>query len=48
MEEYVKIPSLGRLEKPENVAKVILCLASLYLDFTTRQVINVRGGIETN
>ncbi len=47
-EEYVRMTPLGRLEEPEDVAKVFVFLASSYADFMTGQAINVTGGIETN
>ncbi len=47
-EEYVRMTPLGRLEEPEDVAKVVVLLASSYADFMTGQAINVTGGIETN
>jgi len=47
-EEYVKVTPLGRLEEPEDVAKVIVFLASPYSDFMTGQAVNVCGGVETN
>jgi NAD(P)-dependent dehydrogenase (short-subunit alcohol dehydrogenase family) len=47
-EEYMKMTPLGRLEEPEDVAKVIVFLASSYSDFMTGQAINVTGGIETH
>ena len=47
-DEYVKMTPLGRLEEPEDVAKVFVFLASPYSDFMTGQAINISGGIETN
>ncbi len=47
-DEYVRTTPLGRLEEPEDVAKVVVMLASSYADFMTGQAINVTGGIETN
>ncbi len=47
-EEYLKMTPLGRLEEPEDVAKVVVFLASSYSDFMTGQAINVTGGIETH
>jgi meso-butanediol dehydrogenase/(S,S)-butanediol dehydrogenase/diacetyl reductase len=47
-EEYVKMTPLGRLEEPEDVAKLFVFLASPYSDFMTGQAINISGGIETN
>ena len=45
--EYIDQTPLGRLEEPEDVAKVILFLASTQSDFMTGQAINVTGGIYT-
>jgi len=45
---YVKSVPLGRLEKPEDVANVVLFLASADSDYMTGQAINVTGGIETH
>lgn len=45
-DEYIKTTPLGRLEEPEDVAKVFVLLASSYSDFITGQAINVAGGIE--
>ena len=47
IEEYISQTPLGRLEEPEDVAKVILFLASKQSDFMTGQSINVTGGIYT-
>lgn len=44
-EEYIKQTPLGRLCYPEDVAKVVLFLASEDSDFLTGQAINVTGGI---
>ncbi len=44
-EEYVKQTPLGRLCYPEDVAKVVLFLASDYSGFMTGQALNVTGGI---
>jgi len=44
--EYVDATPLGRLEEPEDVAKVTLFLASDDAEFMTGQAINVTGGIE--
>ncbi|MGE5553326.1 MAG: SDR family NAD(P)-dependent oxidoreductase [Betaproteobacteria bacterium] len=43
--EYVALTPLGRLCQPEDVAKVVLFLASSEADFLTGQGINVTGGI---
>jgi len=45
-EEYVKSIPLGRLEEPEDVAKVTLFLASEDTDYMTGQAVNVTGGME--
>ena len=47
IDEYIAQTPLGRLEEPEDVAKVILFLASRQSDFMTGQSINVTGGIYT-
>ncbi len=47
-EEYIRMTPLGRLEEPEDVARVFVFLASSYSDFMTGQAINVTGGIETH
>ncbi len=43
-ESYIKMTPLGRLETPEDVAKVALFLASPLSDFITGEAINVTGG----
>ena len=45
LEEYIAQTPLGRLEKPEDVAKVVLFLAGSDSDFMTGQAINVTGGV---
>jgi NAD(P)-dependent dehydrogenase (short-subunit alcohol dehydrogenase family) len=45
-EEYVRSIPLGRLEEPEDVAKIVLFLASEDADYMTGQGINVTGGME--
>lgn len=47
-EEYVKQTPLGRLCQPEDVARVVLFLASPDADFMTGQAVNVTGGICTH
>ena len=47
LKEYIDQTPLGRLEKPEDVAKVVLFLASTDSDFMTGQAINVTGGVYT-
>ncbi len=42
--EYIDMTPLGRLCYPEDVAKVVLFLASEDADFLTGQAINVTGG----
>jgi NAD(P)-dependent dehydrogenase (short-subunit alcohol dehydrogenase family) len=46
-QEYVAMTPLGRLEQPEDVAKLVSFLASEDSDFMTGQAINITGGIET-
>ena len=43
--EYVAQTPLGRLEEPEDVAKVVLFLASDLAQFITGEAINVTGGV---
>ena len=45
-EEYVRSIPLGRIEEPEDVAKVVLFLASDDAAYMTGQAINVTGGME--
>jgi len=45
-EEYVRSIPLGRLEEPEDVAKVVLFLASEDAEYMTGQGINITGGME--
>ncbi|MFW6137815.1 MAG: SDR family NAD(P)-dependent oxidoreductase [Spirochaetota bacterium] len=44
--DYVESIPLGRLEEPEDVAKVVLFLASEDAGFMTGQAVNVAGGME--
>lgn len=44
-EEYISLTPLGRLEEPEDVADVILFLASDAARFMTGQGVNVTGGV---
>lgn len=44
--QYLESIPLGRLEEPEDVAKVVLFLASEDADYMTGQGINVTGGME--
>jgi len=46
--EWIKMTPLGRLEKPEDVAKVVLFLCSDGAAFMTGQAINVTGGWEVH
>ena len=43
---YIASTPLGRLEQPEDVAKVVVFLCTSEADFMTGQAINVTGGIE--
>ncbi len=43
--EYVSLTPLGRIEEPEDVADVVLFLASEASRFMTGQAINVTGGV---
>jgi NAD(P)-dependent dehydrogenase (short-subunit alcohol dehydrogenase family) len=43
--EYVSLTPMGRIEEPEDVAKVVLFLASDASAFMTGQGINVTGGV---
>jgi len=47
VDEYISQTPLGRLEEPEDVAKVVLFLAGTDSDFMTGQAINVTGGVYT-
>jgi NAD(P)-dependent dehydrogenase (short-subunit alcohol dehydrogenase family) len=46
IEEYIAATPLGRLEQPEDVAGVVLFLASDEAAFMTGQAINIAGGTE--
>jgi NAD(P)-dependent dehydrogenase (short-subunit alcohol dehydrogenase family) len=46
LEEYVQATPLGRLEEPEDVAPVVLFLASEAAAFMTGQALNIAGGTE--
>lgn len=43
--DYIAQTPLGRLEEPEDVAKVVAFLASPAADFITGEAINVSGGV---
>ncbi len=43
--EYVSLTPLGRIEEPEDVADVVLFLASQASRFTTGEGVNVNGGV---
>ena len=43
--EYVSLTPLGRIEEPEDVADVVVFLASEAARFMTGQGINVTGGV---
>lgn len=45
-EDYIKSVPLGRLEEPEDVAKIVLFLASEDAEYMTGQGINITGGME--
>ena len=45
-QKMIDAAPLGRIEKPEDVAKLVIFLASKESDFMTGQAINVTGGIE--
>ncbi|MGI9334022.1 MAG: SDR family oxidoreductase, partial [Gammaproteobacteria bacterium] len=44
-EEYVSMTPLGRIEEPEDVAEVVVFLASDMSRFLTGESINVTGGV---
>lgn len=48
IQEYVRLTPLGRLEEPEDVADVVVFLASDGARFMTGQGINVTGGVHTS
>jgi meso-butanediol dehydrogenase / (S,S)-butanediol dehydrogenase / diacetyl reductase len=43
--EYVSLTPLGRIEEPEDVAEVVLFLASDMARFVTGEAVNVTGGV---
>lgn len=43
-QEYMDVIPLQRFAEPEDIAKVVVFLASAYSDFMTGQAINVSGG----
>ena len=47
IQDYINQTPLGRLENPDDVAKVVLFLASEDSQFMTGQAINVTGGVYT-
>ena len=47
IKDYISQTPLGRLEDPEDVAKVVLFLSGNDSDFMTGQAINVTGGVYT-
>ena len=47
IDDYISQTPLGRLEEPDDVAKVVLFLSGSDSDFMTGQAINVTGGIYT-
>ena len=44
VEEYKRATPLGRLEKPEDVARAVAFLASADSDFMTGEALEVNGG----
>jgi len=44
-QEYVSLTPLGRIEEPEDVAEVVLFLASDMARFVTGEALNVTGGV---
>ena len=46
LKEYHETVPLGRLELPEDIAKLVLFLASDDAGYITGQAINVAGGME--
>lgn len=44
MQDYIKAIPLGRLEEPEDVARVVVFLLSDYAAYMTGQAVNVTGG----
>ena len=46
LEEYIAATPLGRLEEPEDIAGIVLFLASDDAAFMTGQAINIAGGAE--
>jgi NAD(P)-dependent dehydrogenase (short-subunit alcohol dehydrogenase family) len=46
-QDYIDQTPLGRLEEPEDVAKVVVFLASDMAGFMTGQAVNVTGGVYT-
>jgi len=44
-EEYVAATPLGRLEEPEDVAEIVVFLASGQAGFLTGEAINASGGV---
>jgi meso-butanediol dehydrogenase / (S,S)-butanediol dehydrogenase / diacetyl reductase len=47
IEGYISMTPLGRLEKPEDIAGLVVFLASDAARFMTGQGINVTGGVYT-
>jgi NAD(P)-dependent dehydrogenase (short-subunit alcohol dehydrogenase family) len=43
--EYVSLTPLGRIEEPEDVADVVVFLASDLARFITGEAVNVTGGV---
>ena len=44
-EEYISLTPLGRIEEPEDVADIVLFLASDLSRFLTGEAVNASGGV---
>jgi NAD(P)-dependent dehydrogenase (short-subunit alcohol dehydrogenase family) len=44
-QKMIELTPLGRIEEPEDVAKIVVFLASDEANFMTGQAINITGGI---
>jgi NAD(P)-dependent dehydrogenase (short-subunit alcohol dehydrogenase family) len=47
-QEYVSLTPLGRIEEPEDIAEVVVFLASDLARFVTGESINATGGVLTD